>query len=69
MKIIHVDMNKQALQVMQGQLLQIVPEAELHCFNHPDRALAFAKDHGCDLLLTEIELWTEQLAGFRLAKG
>ncbi len=69
MKIIHVDDHIYALEEMKLDLPQIVPEAELHSFNHPDQALAFAEDEGCDVLLTEIELWTERLGGIRLAKA
>jgi two-component SAPR family response regulator len=68
-KIIHVDDHIYALEEMKLDLPQIVPEAELHSFNHPDQALAFAEAEGCDVLLTEIELWTERLGGIRLAKA
>ena len=69
MKIIHVDDHIYALEEMKLDLPQIVPEAELHCFNHPDPALAFAEAEGCDVLLAEIELWSEKLGGIRLAKA
>ena len=69
MKIIHVDANRFAQDTMREQIPQIVPDAELHCFDHPDQALAFAKIEGCDVLLTEIELWPERLAGIRLARA
>ena len=69
MKIIHVDMNKYARYAMEKDIKELVPNAELHCFNAPDPALAFAKAHGCDVLITEIDLWLEELAGFRLAKA
>lgn len=68
MKIIHVDDHIYALEEMELDLPRIVPEAELHCFDHPDPALAFAETEGCDLLLTEIELWSEKLGGIRLAR-
>ena len=68
MKIIHVDDSKFARYAIQKQIPKIVPEAELQCFEHPDRALAFALGQGCDVLLTEIELWSERLGGIRLAK-
>ena len=69
MKVIHVDSNKFALDAMRDELHQIVPEAELHCFELPDSALAFAEAQGCDVLLTEIELWADRLGGIRLAKA
>ncbi len=68
MKVIHVDSNKFALDAMRDELHQIVPDAELHSFEHPDHALAFAEAQGCDVLLTEIELWKERHGGIRLAK-
>ena len=67
-QIIHVDMNIHALQVMQLELPQVVPDAELHCFNRADSALAFPKAHGCDVLLTEIEFWNDPHGGIRLAE-
>ena len=69
MKIVHVDMNKFALNEMQKDILRIVPNAELHSFQAPKPALAFAKAQGCDVLMTELELWTEKHGGFRLAKA
>ena len=68
MKIIYVDTNKFALNEMQKDLLQIVPNAELHCFDRPKSALAFAEAQGCDVLMTEVELWSDQLGGIKLVK-
>ena len=53
---------------MQKELPQIVPGADLHYFDHPDPALAFAEFHGCDVLLTEIELWNDPHGGVWLAE-
>ena len=69
MKVIHVDSNKFALDAMRDEFSRIVPEAELHCFELPDCALTFAEAQGCDVLLTEIELWSEPFGGIRLAKA
>ena len=69
MKIIHVDDNKYALDDIRKDIPQIVPGAELHSFDHPDPALAFAGTEGCDVLMTEVELWSERLADIRLAKA
>lgn len=69
MRIIYVDANIYAQKAMQEQILRIVPQAELHCFHSPEPALAFAKIHGCDVLLTEAEFLAERLDGFRLAKA
>ena len=69
MKIIHVDSNKFALSKMQKDLPKIIPNAQLHCFQSPAPALAFAEAHGCDVLMTEVELWQERLGGIKLAKA
>lgn len=68
MKIVHVDDNKFALNEMQKDISQIVPNAELHSFQSPEPALAFAEAHGCDVLMTEVEFWADQLGGIELAK-
>ena len=69
MKIIHVDTNIYAQKIMQEQIPIIVPQAELHCFNRPEPALAFAKAQGCDVLLTEVEFLSERFGGIKLAKA
>lgn len=67
MKIIHVDDNKFTRHEIQEQIPKFVSEVELQCFDYPDRALKFALDQGCDVMLTEIELWLERLGGIWLA--
>ena len=69
MKIIYVDTNKYAQIAMREQISQIMPEAELHCFNQSETALEYAKLNGCDVLMTEIELGRERLGGIRLANA
>lgn len=69
MRFIHVDTNRFALNQMQKEISQIVPQAELHCFDRPEPGLAFAKAQGCDVLLTEIEFFTDRFGGIRLAKA
>lgn len=68
MKIIHVDANRFAENTMREQISQIVPDAELHCFNHPDTALAFAEAEGCDVLLTDTVFDGFSLDGTMLAE-
>ena len=68
MKIIHVDDHIYALEEMKLDLPRIVPEAELHSFNHPDQALAFAETEGCDVLLTDTDLARAHTDGFMLAE-
>lgn len=69
MRIIYADTNIYAQKAMQEQIANIVPQAELHCFNSPESALVFAENQGCDVLLTEVEFWAERFDGFRLAKA
>lgn len=69
MKIIYVDTNKYARSEMQDQIPEIAPNAELHCFDRPETALEFAKKQGCDVLLTEIEFWSDSYGGIRLSKA
>ena len=69
MKIIHVDTNKYVLSEMRKDILQIVPNAELHSFKGVEPALSFAEAQGCDVLMTELELWTEKRGGIRLVKA
>lgn len=69
MKIVHVDDNKFALNEMRKDISRIVPNAELHSFQSPEPSLAFVKAHGCDVLMTEVELWQERLGGIKLAKA
>ena len=69
MKIIHVDTNKYALNEMRKDISQIVPNAELHSFQSPEPALAFAEAQGCDVLMTEVEFWPNQFGGIKLAKA
>lgn len=69
MTIIYVDTNKFARSEMQEQITAIEPKAELYCFDRPEIALEFARKQGCDVLLTEIEVWSETFGGIRLAKA
>ena len=68
MTIIHVDTNKYARIEMQEEIRAIEPKAELYSCDHPEDALGFAQKQGCDLLLTEIEFWSDTFGGIRLAK-
>ena len=69
MKIIYVDTNSYARSEMQKQIPIIEPNAEMHCFERSEPALEFAKKQGCDVLLTEIEFWSEKYGGIKLAKA
>lgn len=54
---------------MQKEISQIVPQAELQGFDLPESFLAYVEAQGCDVLLTEVEFWTERLGGIRQAKA
>ena len=69
MTIIHVDTNKYARIEMQEQIPTIEPKAELYSFERPEEALRFAQKQSCDVLLTEIEFWSDTFGGIRLAKA
>ena len=68
MKIIYVDTNRYARSEMQEQIPLIEPNSEIHCFERSEPALEFAKKQGCDVLLTEIEFWSDSHGGIKLAK-
>ena len=69
MKIIHVDTNKYARIEMQEEIRAIEPKAKLYSCYRPEEALEFAQKQGCDVLLTEIEFWSDTFGGIRLAKA
>ena len=68
MTIIHMDTNKYARIEMQEEIRAIEPKAEFYSCYRPEDALEFAQKQGCDVLLTEIEFWSDTLGGIRLAK-
>ena len=69
MTIIHVDTNKYARLERQEEIPTIEPKAELYSFERPEDALEFAQKQGCDVLLTEIEFWSDTFGGINLAKA
>ena len=69
MTIIHVDTNKYARIEMQEEIPTIEPKAALYSCYRPEDALEFARNNGCDVLLTEIEFWSDTFGGIRLAKA
>ena len=69
MTIIHVDTNKFARSEIQEQIPIIEPKAALYSCDRPETALEFARKNGCDVLLTEMEFWSDTFGGIRLAKA
>lgn len=57
MKIVCVDDHPIMLKGLEKDLYQIMPEAEIYCFNNADDALCLIKKNGCDVLFCEIELY------------
>ena len=56
MTIICVDDHPIMLKGLLKNIRQILPDAVIGTFEHGDEALKFAKENGCDVLISEIEL-------------
>ena len=68
MQIICVDPNRHELSKLQQHVRQLIPDAEIHGSHTPAEGIALAREHGCDVLLTEIGLNNVQVDGFVLAE-
>ena len=67
MRIVCVDDHPILLKGIYQNIRQLVPDAMVNAFEHAEEALGFVKKHGCDILISEIELCT--LDGLTLAKN
>lgn len=67
MTVVCVDDHPVMLKGIKHSIEQILPEASIAAFTNADEALAYAKDKGCDILVSEIELCG--VDGLTLAKG
>ena len=56
MTIVCVDDHPIMLQGLLKSIQQLLPEAVIGAFKGADEALGFAKENGCDVLISEIEL-------------
>ena len=56
MTIVCVDDHSVMLKGTQKSVEQILPDASIVAFTNADEALAFVKENGCDVLISEIEL-------------
>ena len=56
MTIVCVDDHPIMLKGLSKNIRRIFPDAIIGAFEHSDEALEFAKEHGCDVLISEIEL-------------
>ena len=66
MKIVCVDDHPIMLKGLLQSVEQILPQASISAFGHAEDALGFAKENGCDVLISEIELGDSN--GLMLAK-
>ena len=66
MRIVCVDDHSVMLNGAKKSVEQILPDASIVAFTDSDEALAFVKENGCDILITEIELFG--MDGLTLAK-
>ena len=67
MTIVCVDDHSVMLKGTKRSVEQILPDASIVAFTNADEALAFAKENGCDVLISEIEL--SGVDGLTLAKS
>ena len=56
MTIVCVDDHPIILKGLAKTVCNILPLASTHTFGNADKALAFVKEQGCDVLISEIEL-------------
>ena len=56
MKVVCVDDHPIMLQGLLKSIEHILPDASVRAFENANEALAFVADHGCDVLVCEIEL-------------
>ena len=67
MTIVCVDDHSVMLKGTKRSVEQILPDASIVAFTNADEALAFVKENGCDVLISEIELCG--VDGITLAKS
>ena len=67
MNILCVDSSPWGLLDLKRKVKTIKPEAELHCFRDPEKALSLARSEGCDVLLTEIDMGGSRREGLDFA--
>ena len=65
MTVLCVDDHPVLLRGLEQNVRFAVPEADIHGFTNSKDALSYAKGHGCDVLLTEIDLYN--CGGIQLA--
>ena len=66
MKIVCVDDHPIILKGLSQSIRQLLPDASISTFGRAEEAFGFAKENGCDVLISEIELGS--VSGIALAK-
>ena len=66
MKIIAVDDERIALEGLLDVIAEVVPDAELNGFEHPEDALEFADEHDCNVAFLDVEM--TGMSGVELAE-
>ena len=56
MTVVCVDDHSIMLKGLSNNVRQLLPDANIGTFEYADDALGFAKENGCDVLISEIEL-------------
>lgn len=67
MKVVCVDDHPIMLKGLFQNVRQLLPDASINAFRCAEEALGFAKENGCDVLISEIELGG--VSGLTLAKN
>ncbi|MGN0803990.1 MAG: response regulator [Candidatus Coproplasma sp.] len=66
MRIIAVDDEKLALEVLVSSIEKIVPDCEIHGFRKPDEAIDYVCKNGCDVAFLDIKM--RGMTGLELAR-
>ena len=68
MTIVCVDTNWFVLHGLKKKVKKCMPGADVHMCRSVKDALAVVRQHGCDILITEIDLGAEKEEGIELAR-
>ena len=66
MTVVCVDDHPILLEGLSLSVRQLLPDASINAFGHADPAIGFVEENGCDVLISEIELFGTD--GLTLAK-
>ena len=68
MTVVCGDTNWIVLFGLKNKVKKILPEADVYTCRNSTDALSIAREHGCDVLITEIDFGREKEEGIRLAQ-